>query len=453
MSQIDLSKRLSKLPTGATESTIKTIFLPFFLEALGFNEFERYSEYKTGKGANSVDFAARRNIDNDIFLKSQSNPNLIVEVKGQKTQGGVSINLAEGTPRYLAARAQLQDYLLSPNCHTAQWGIITNALYIQLFRKHGKVIVPATKNISISLNNINQVVSDIKYLINDPPRALTVCAYNFKGGIGKTTTVVNLAGALAKLDKKVLVLDFDTRQQDLTNLLNVKDKSPSLLDCILDRNEKISNTIQTYTSNHRNGKYAKFDIIPSDSIMSRKTDIELAHLIQGGISRLKDVLSSLKSEYDYILIDSSPNWDFFSQSSIYAADCVLIPTRANDVRSLENAATAIVEFIPEIKKLRQDGGPIGLPIFFNGPSTTKVQISAAKDRLKDIASIYEQKSKFKLMPYFFPKFSNTNANFEVFELRGNASVTKGAFLGILPTLLNKIAADHYQELAKEYFLT
>jgi cellulose biosynthesis protein BcsQ len=452
MPSVDLSKELSKLPTGATESTVTSIFLPPLLEALGFNQFERYSQYKTGKGNDCVDFAARKNFGDDKFLASRLNPNLLIEVKGQKTDKGSPINLEEGARQYIETRSQIQRYLLSPKCNTAQWGIITNSAYIQLFRRHEKVVVPATCNFKITPKNVNEVVDKIKSVIDNPPRALTVCVYNNKGGIGKTTTTVNLAGAFAKQGKRVLVVDFDTHQRDLTHILKIEAKKPTLFDCMLNRDENIKVAVQTFISSHKKGKEAPFDVISADPIMSKQTDIELGQRIQGGISRLQDVLNSFVDKYDYILIDAPPNWGFFSQSSVYACDVVLIPTRANDVSSLENAATAISEFIPEIKQIRQDGGPVPLPIFFNGPLTTKVQVVIAKERLKEISKRVENSSNFKLMPYFFPKSSSTSTNDDVFELRGNASVTKGAFLGILPTLMNKTAADYYQALAKEYFL-
>jgi cellulose biosynthesis protein BcsQ len=452
MPSVDLRKELGKLPAGATEPTVSSIFLPPLLEALGFNELERYREYPTGRRTDCVDFAARKNFDNDEFLSSRLNPYLLVEVKGRKTDRGSSINLQEDTRQYIEARTQLRRYLLSPKCDSAKWGIITNSLYIQLFRKHEKVVVPATPNFDISPENVNEVVCRIKSIINSPSQALSICVYNNKGGIGKTTTTINLAGVFAKQGKKVLVLDFDTHQRDLTNILKIKEQKPSLFDCMssIDRSIKVSP--QTFVSNHKKGKEATFDVIPADPIMSKQTDIELGQRIQGGISRLKDVLDCFIYKYDYILIDAPPNWGFFSQSSVYASDVVLIPTRANDVSSLENAATAISEFIPEIKQVRQDGGPVPLPIFFNGPSTTKVQVALAKARLKEISERVENNSKFKLMPYFFPKSSSVSTNDDVFELRGSSSITKGAFLGILPNLINKTAADYYQSLAKEYFL-
>jgi chromosome partitioning protein len=64
--------------------------------------------------------------------------------------------------------------LLAPNCKTAQWGIITNADYIQLFRRHGKIVLPATPNYIINKNNINTIIADINNLISQLSRPLTI---------------------------------------------------------------------------------------------------------------------------------------------------------------------------------------------------------------------------------------------------------------------------------------
>jgi cellulose biosynthesis protein BcsQ len=443
---VDLSAALADLPSNAAEAVVSKSFVQPLIQVLGFQDNECHPMYPTGRGADKVDFAVRKNIGTDIFLISKQNPNLLVEVKA------AHISLKEGTPQYLIARDQLKRYLLSPNCQNTQWGIVTNSNHIQLFRKHGKVVVPATPSILITPNNINEKVGAIKTLIENPPRALTICIYNNKGGIGKTTTTINLAGTLASHGKRVLVLDFDSHQGDLTQILQIKSQSPSLFECMLDRGKDIKKTVQIFISDHKRGKESRFDVIPADPEMAKQTDVDLVNYIQGGIARLRDVLSPLMYEYDYILIDSSPNWTFFSQSSLYASDAALIPTRADDVRSLENAAITISQSLPAIQKEKGEGGPISLPIFFNGPLATNVQVATAKNRLKDIARRVEKDSNFKLTPYFFPKHTNTTINEDIFQLRGNASITKGAFLGILATLMHKTAADYYKAMAKEYFL-
>ncbi|MEH1906469.1 MAG: ParA family protein, partial [Nostoc sp.] len=55
-------------------------------------------------------------------------------------------------------------YLLASKCNTSQWGIITNSVHIQLFRRHGKVVFPATPTILIKKDNINAIVSHLKHL-------------------------------------------------------------------------------------------------------------------------------------------------------------------------------------------------------------------------------------------------------------------------------------------------
>ncbi len=126
--------------------------------------------------------STRRNLENDIFLHTKSNPFLLIELKGRE------INLTENSPSYKATVNQLKRQLLGNNCKAAQWGIINNSSHIQLFRKHGKTIFPATTCIELTPENIDDTIALIKTKIDSTPKALTVTVYNNKGGIGKTTT-------------------------------------------------------------------------------------------------------------------------------------------------------------------------------------------------------------------------------------------------------------------------
>lgn len=101
------------------------------------------------------------------------------------------------------------------------------------------------------------------------------------------------------------------------------------------------------------------------------------------------------------MIDSPPNWRVFSQLAVYAADVVLIPTKHNNLFSLENAATAIKKFIPEVQAQKADGSPIPLPIFFNGEKITPPQLAAAQQELINIIkTAKKEKEKFDLLPLF-----------------------------------------------------
>ena len=83
------------------------------------------------------------------------------------------------------------------------------------------MIHPATPNLEISSQNITNIIQRVKTIIETPQRGLTVTFYNNQGGVGKTTTLVNLAGLLSQVKRrKVLVIDFDS-QGDLSRLLGI----------------------------------------------------------------------------------------------------------------------------------------------------------------------------------------------------------------------------------------
>jgi cellulose biosynthesis protein BcsQ len=453
VSQLNWSDILESIsPDENTEQVISKKFVQPLLAALGFSPQEWHPEFKTGNGGAQVDFAARKNSSSDIFSFSKKNPDLLIEVKARATGTGTKINLSEGTPHYVTAKEQITKYLLAPNCQTAQWGIITNSDYIQLFRRHGKVVIPATGMEIIKKNNIGEIVTRIKQLIDNPPKALTTCIYNNKGGVGKTTTTVNLAATLAQLGKQVLLVDFDPQQGDLTNSLGLKLGSVSFYDCMIDTSLNVHNTIVPFTVKYKAGKKVNFDVIPSDPRWGKYTNSELEAKIENRAARLKDLLKVFVNEYDYILIDCPTSWMFFSQSSVYAADAVLIPTNHNNLSSLHNAAKVIKEFIPEVKKARKDGEPIALPIFFNGEKITPHQIAMANAEIEAIIKREIKESNLNLLPYFWSKAKRGNVDKTIFSLPGYAVVTTAAFARVPAAFKDATAAKYYLGLAKEYFL-
>ena len=441
------------LPDESTEEVISDQFVKPLLDFIGFIDKEWRPEFKTGDGGNKVDFAARKNTGTDIFFASQKNPYLLIEVKARATKAGAKINLSEGTPNYLATREQLKRYLLAPNCQTAQWGIITNSTHIQLFRRHGKVVIPATPSLLIKKDNISNIVTQIKQLIDNPPKALTVCIYNNKGGVGKTTTTLNLAAILTRLGKQVLVVDFDPQQGDLTNSLGLKLGTVSLCDCLMDNSLNIQATIQPFTVKNKSGKYVKlFDVIPADPKMAQYTEGELAAKIEKQAARLRDLLKPFINKYDYILIDCPTSWMFFSQSSVYAADAVLIPTNHNNLASLHNAAKVIKELIPKVNQVRKDGGAIALPIFFNGEKITDFQKQTVNAEIKAIIEKERKDSKYDLLPYFWSKSTSGCIDTTIFNLPGYAIVANAAFSRVPAAFVHATATESYLGLAKEYFL-
>ena len=447
-----LINSLQILPEQAQEPIVdKNFIATSFFEALGFTLQERIPGFKTGQGGDKVDYALRSNTENNNFLHNQVNPHILVELKGR------DINIAYGTPGYKSTVKQLKRYLLAPKCKTVQWGIITNSKHIQLFRKHGKVVYPATPCLEITSQNIGEITYQIRKKIEHTSKALTVAVYNNKGGVGKTTTVINLAAVLTNHKKKVLVVDFDPNQRDLTNSLDIKPGTQTLYDCLKDKKDLISvkQVVCPYTKIFKGGITLSFDVIPVDDEFTQANEDILRN--EFSFYSLRKKLEDLKSEYDYILIDAPPNWRLFSISSVYAADVVLIPTKHNSIFSLQNAAIAIQQYISEIQKARQEKtqglewGAIALPIFFNGEKITDAARVNAKNAIDGIIKQVKRENKFDLIPYFYPRYTPGN-NTKIFELPSNAHIAYAAFQKIPAAYKSKVAYSYYTELAKEYFL-
>jgi hypothetical protein len=288
---MDFSKirqALLNLPDSAEESIVSSVFITELLKILGFDAMETVPQFNTGNGGNTVDYAVRKNSDSDIFIKTKSNPYLLAEVKGR------NINLNPNSAQYKSTVNQLKNYLLAPNCKSVQWGIITNANYIQLFRKHGKAIYPVFPCLEITPENLDKILSAIKQKIDTTQKALTVAIYNNKGGVGKTTTTINLAATLALLGKRTLIVDFDPNQQDLTNSLGLKPKADTLYSWLVNKNSQLPDgLISSCKFSPKPSISWQFDIITSDEKLQYLEEEKLRQMISP--VRLRQALESQSS--------------------------------------------------------------------------------------------------------------------------------------------------------------
>ena len=139
---------------------------------------------------------------------------------------------------------------------------------------------------------------------------------NQKGGVGKTTTVVNLATALASIDKKVLVIDMDP-QYNSSMSFNAYDANKSIYK-VFSNDVEINSAIQP-------------SLIPNLNVISACEDLAAAEYeLADDENRnflLKKYIGNIKENYDYIFIDTPPTLGLLTISSLTASDEVLIPVQ------------------------------------------------------------------------------------------------------------------------------
>ena len=240
---------------------------------------------------------------------------------------------------------------------------------------------------------------------------------NQKGGTGKTTTTINLGSALAKLGKKVLLLDLDP-QGNLSYSLGLSDTKYSMAH-VLEGKKSLNDII------------VKKDGVHIAPVSGELVDIEISLVNLKNRERfLKEKLSELKESYDYILIDSPPSLSLLTLNSLNAATEVLIPLQL-EVLTMQGLG----QILATVQQVKNTFNP--------------------KLKVKGIAFVmYDSRRKLSHEVYEYIKENVEENIFKTF-IRSNVKIAEAPSFGksVLDYDPGSYGASDYMALAKEFVRT
>ncbi|MDU2374693.1 ParA family protein [Anaerococcus vaginalis] len=174
----------------------------------------------------------------------------------------------------------------------------------------------------------------------------TISIFNQKGGVGKTTSVVNLAVALSKLDKKVLVIDFDPQANTTTGLgFDKNELEKSIYKMFYDEGDNYKD----YILKSEEGPY----LIASENSLSG-LEVELVSLDEEErLKMLSQIIEEIKKDFDIILIDCPPSLGLLSLNALVASDSIIIPIQT-EYYALEGVSELLKTYQTIKESIKED---------------------------------------------------------------------------------------------------
>lgn len=281
-----------------------------------------------------------------------------------------------------------RNILCKTTCLKFNQALYSNQQRVRLdfFDKISKVL--NKENVLSSFIQGNTVSEKIKQEEKQKPMIITV--FNNKGGVGKTTTTINLAAALNKLGKRVLLIDIDA-QANLTTGLGID----PLSDIESQGKKDITHLLTEPKTNlenvviHKTWDDVQLDIIPSHI---RLSDMEPTLISTVDIDRvLAKKLKKYQEQYDYVLIDPPPSFGKANTISLMASSAVLIPTQLAPypIRALEyviNRAIGVDQSRDESLQI------LGIAVSMYNRTAHKIAVSMTEHILEIITKNPESKN-------------------------------------------------------------
>ncbi|MBD2035331.1 AAA family ATPase [Leptolyngbya sp. FACHB-321] len=381
-----LAQHWAELPTDYNEQSLEVSLVQPLLQSLGLN----FQQIKAGQNLGSGFGTPDRLIYQDI----NQAPVLVIENKRRDPvlaaipekdfaaacKNHTLYRQAVGYEDCGKNNRGIKHYLnnsVSPHL-LASYGLVFNGDFFQLWRRVDGLVLPMTPIQKVTKTSLPGLMQQLEYCLDHPHTALVSAIWNQKGGVAKTTNIVNMGAALALEGKRVLLIDLDP-QNDLTRgvgadpnwlpgYLEQCDKKIQLEEW--DEAKQILNKaiqIRKFPTTDKMKKDFKLSVLSSDEkglkAFRDSDDVETAVIF-------KKLVKLLYLDYDYIFIDVSPTPDKLTQSVLLTCDTVLIPIDLGG-KSLHHAVQLYSTTLPKFrevraaKKERLHLGPWNLGIVFS----------------------------------------------------------------------------------------
>lgn len=424
------------------EAEVESKFIVYYLlPALGYEPSNWFQEVTVGRLR--LDFLASANGLNQQSHRLQ----IVIEAKHPK----------QNLDRHLRKFRRYLDTV------KARYGLLINGKEIRVYERFSDTI-----ELRLKLTGAEVVdrISELQQLVGRshlqsvakptyqpvPPsnRASTmkvIAVYHNKGGVGKTTTVVNLAAALSKRGKKVLVIDLDSQANTTfaLGLIKFQDESQDdILGCyvlhVLSERNKFPISEVARRSDFCD---PPINVVPSHiDLMGHEQEIVQTEAAR---TRLLKKLGEVKSQYDIVLIDTPPSLNIYAKIALITADYLLIPS---DLKPFANEGLKNVQrFVSEIDEARESLGREPLDVL--GVLASKVATFArfVEYTLPKMEAIIEERYGFRMLKTRIFERRDVSAAVESSIEMGDLDIPNPK--SVLDFRPDSASAQEFETLAKE----